>query len=167
VSSPAGLLAFPLLGTVTDASGGQHPAYHDGQRWNPIGDIILGYVEQAAPVTVANGATVTVASVDVVFAGVGTVCRVTMDAPEVDFTDTSGGEALFLVNAFGADHALGHMHGDRSLGWPARIARRLGIAGAGTVTFALRCRSVSGNLTLRADADTLYGPIALVVEVVG
>ena len=166
MSSPAGLLAFPLLGTVTDASGGQHPAYHDGQRWNPIGDIVLGHGEVAADVAVGSGATATVVNVDVTFAGVGRLCQVTADLPEVDFTATSGGEAVFVVNLAGVDHAIGHMHGDRSLGWPARFARRLPIPGAGDYTFALKCQSVNGALTLHADADTLYGPISLDVAVV-
>jgi hypothetical protein len=52
------------------------------------------------------------------------------------------------------------------LGWPARSAARLAIPGAGAYTFAFTCRSVTGPLTLHADADIDYGPIAATVEVV-
>jgi len=59
------------------------------------------------------------------------------------------------------------MHGDRSLGWPARFGRRLPVAGAGVVTYTLSCQSVSGNITLRADGGAAYGPISVSVAVVG
>jgi hypothetical protein len=164
---PAFDVTFPLFGVLEDAAGLGHPAFHDGVAWAPLGDIELGNAEQLADVTVGAGATVAVASVDVNFAGVGTICEVTADLPEVDFTATSGGEAVFSVNVAGTDHAIGHMHGDRSLGWPARFARRLPVPGAGLWTFTLNAQSVAGALTLHADADTLYGPISLTVAVVG
>jgi hypothetical protein len=166
VSGP-GLLSFPLLGTVSDASGNPHPAYHDGDRWHPLGEIVLGYGEVTADVAVATGATVTFLSVPVTFAGVGQTCRVTVDLPSVDFTSTSGGECELAVTVAGVTTPLAHMHGDRSLGWPARSAGRMAIPGAGAWTFDLSCRSISGPLTLHADNDVAYGPIAATVTVVG
>jgi hypothetical protein len=164
---PAGDLLFPAWGVMYDASQGQHPAYHDGVRWHSLGTIELGSAEVATDVVVASGATVNVAALDVDFAGVGQVCEVTADLPSVDFSATSGGEALFAVNLAGVDHAIGHMHTDRSLGWPARFTRRMAIPGAGVATFTLKCDSVSGAITLHADGDVSYGPISMSVAVVG
>ena len=163
---PAGDLLFPGWAVMFDASDNPHPAFHDGQRWHPLGRLQLAEGEASADVAVAAGATVSVLALDVNFAGISTVCEVVADLPEVDFTATSGGEALFSVNLGGVDHALGHMHGDRSLGWPARFARRLPSPGAGVSTFTLKCQSVSGAITLHADADVLYGPIGLSVAAV-
>jgi hypothetical protein len=163
---PAGDLLFPSWALMYDASDNLHPAFHDGQHWHPIGRLQLAEGEVGSDVAVAAGTTVTVLSLDVNFAGLSTVCEVVADFPEVDFTATSGGEALFSVNLGGTSHALGHMHGDRSLGWPARFARRLPAPGAGVSTFTLNAQSVSGALTLHADADTLYGPISLSVAAI-
>ena len=164
---PAGLYAYPMLGTVTDADGIPHPGYHDGTRWYPLGEIQLGYTEVTSPVVVATGKTVTVLAVDVTFAGIGQVCSLLVDLPMVDFTDTSGGEVELSVTLDSVAHGLAHLHGDRSLGWPARTARRLPIPGPGTYTFTVAAQSISGNVTLQADADANYGPISAAVTVVG
>jgi hypothetical protein len=163
----AGDIVFPSVALIEDASGGLHPGFiHDGQRWNSFGTIVLAETELTSAVTVPAGTTVTVTTISVNYAGVGKTCEIVCDMPMVDFVDTSGGEAVFIVTDPAGTHAIGHMHGDRSLGWPARFGQRLPIAGAGVVTYTLSCQSVSGNVTLRGDGGVLYGPIALSVSVV-
>ena len=165
--SNAGLLSFPLLGTVTDADGNPHPAYHDGAKWNPIGEIQLGYAEINADIVVPAGPAAPICSVPVSFAGVGHTCQVLIDIPEIDFTSTSGGECVVQVTLAGTTYIIGHVHTDRSVGWPMRSARRLPIPGAGTYSFDCACDALSGGVTLHADDDVSYGPITATVTVVG
>jgi hypothetical protein len=157
---------FPLLGTLTDAAGQAHPAYHDGTRWHPLGEVQLGYTEVAADVVVPSAGSVPVLSFAVTYLGIGTFARLLLDVPEVDFTATSGGELEVSVSDGTTTSVLAHLHTDRSLGWPLRSARRLPIAGAGTVTYTVTAQSLSGAVTLHADADVAYGSMSASLTVV-
>jgi len=163
---PAGDISFDRFGVMEDAAGGAHPAFHDGVRWNPLGSIDLASVQITADVAVAAGATQPVISLDVNFAGVGTVAEVTLSLPEVEFTNSPGGECRFAVTLAATPYVLGHMNVKGPFAWPARLVRQLPIPGAGTFTFAVSCTSVSQPVVVHADTGAAYGPATLNVAVV-
>ena len=158
-----GLLSFPLLGTVTDASGNPHPAYHDGKVWQPLGQVVLGTATVTADVVCPAGQTVPVATVVCDFVGLADSCEIVLDCPSVHLTSTSGGAASLSVTAGGSTYILGAVTADRQIGWPARMGRIIPAPGAGTQTLTVQVASTSGGVTLHADNDAAYGPI--VVEV--
>ena len=163
----AGDVSFHRFLAVADAAGKAHAAFDNGLRRSPLGAVQLAAAQITADVAVAAGTTQPVISATANFAGVGQVCEVVLDMPEVEFGASPGGECYLFVNLAGTNHTLGHCSVKGPFAWPCRLSRQLAIPGAGSYSFAVSCTSLSQPVTLHSDSGASYGPIGLAVAVVG
>jgi hypothetical protein len=163
----AGDVSFHRFLAVADAAGKAHAAFDNGLRRSPLGAVQLATAQITADVAVAAGTTQPVISATATFAGVGQVCEVVLDMPEVEFTASPGGECTFSVTLAATTYVLGHCSVKGPFAWPCRLSRQLPIPGAGSYSFAVSCTSVSQPVTLHADSGAAFGPMSLSVAVVG
>jgi hypothetical protein len=163
----AGDVSFHRFLTVADAAGAKHAAFDNGIRWSPLGAVQVAQSQVTADVAVAAGTTQPVISATASFAGLGQVCELVLDMPEVEFSNSPGGECTFSVTLASVSYVLGHCSVKGPFAWPCRLSRQLAIPGAGSYSFAVSCTSLSQPVTLHADTGASYGPVSMSVAVVG